>query len=170
MTLRFARGLAVLVCAVSLVAGAASHAQKAPAADPDRLAAARELLDATGSAKQFEAALPMLVNQIQGLFLQMKPAAEKDIREVFVEMAKRFSDRKQEVFDEIAVLYAQKLSAEELRQIAAFFKSGVGAKFVTLQPELVQQSMLIGQRWGQKIGQEVEADVRKELKKRGIDL
>ena len=154
---------------IMLLAGSSALAQKAPA-DADRVAAARELMEASGSTRQFEAVMPMILAQMQGLFVKMKPGNEKDIAEVFAAIGKRFLDRKGEVFDEIAALYAEKLTAQELREIAAFFRTGVGAKFVTLQPELVQKSMVIGQRWGERIGRDVEADVRKELKKRGVDL
>jgi hypothetical protein len=30
--------------------------------------------------------------------------------------------------------------------------------------------MALGQRWGAQIGREIEAEARRELKKRGIDL
>ena len=73
--------------------------------------------------------MPMMLGQIQDIFLKMRPGNEKEIREVFAMIGTRFSARKQEVFDEIAVLYAEKLSTDDLKQITAFFKTGVGAKF-----------------------------------------
>jgi hypothetical protein len=146
-----------------------AHAQKAPA-EPERIAAARELLEAAGAARQFDAVMPTLSAQMQAIFLQMKPDHAKEIREVFDLMTKRFSDRKQELLDEVAGLYAQKLSADEMRQIAGFYKSPVGAKFVSAQGELTQQTMAVGARWGQKIGKEIEQEVRQELQKRGITL
>ena len=156
--------------AVAWLLADAAYAQKTPPPDPDRLAAAKELLEVSGSTKSFEAAMPMMLAQIQDIFLKMRPGNEKEIREVFGMIGTRFSARKQEVFDEIAALYAEKLSTDDLKQITAFFKTGVGAKFIAAQPELIQRSMVIGQRWGQRIGQEIEAEVRQELKKRGVDL
>ncbi len=164
---------------INLVATPAAQAQKAPpeasavkapAEDADRMAAARDLLEAAGAAKQFEAVMPMLMAQMQGLFFKMKPGAEKEIKDVFGEMGKRFANRRSEMFDEIAALYAEKLSTKEMREIAAFYRTGAGARFIAITPELTQRSMAIGQRWGQKIGKELEADARQELKKRGVDL
>jgi uncharacterized protein len=163
---------ALAVAALALTAQAflpAAQAQKAPG-DPDRIAAARELLDAAGAARQFDAVMPTLSAQMQAIFLQMKPDHAKEIREVFDLMIRRFSDRKQELLDEVAGLYAQKLSADEMRQIADFYKSPVGTKFVSAQGELTQQTMAVGARWGQKIGKEIEQEVRQELQKRGITL
>jgi hypothetical protein len=41
---------------------------------------------------------------------------------------------------------------------------------VEAQPEIIRQSMSAGQIWGQRIGAELDAEMRRELKKRGIDL
>ena len=51
-----------------------------------------------------------------------------------------------------------------------FYSTGVGAKFVGLLPELTQQSMLLGQRWGAQIGREIESEARVELRKRGVNI
>jgi hypothetical protein len=71
---------------------------------------------------------------------------------------------------EIAALYAEKLTLEEIRELTRFYSSGVGAKFIAMLPELMQQSMLLGQRWGEAIGREIESEARQELKKRGINI
>jgi hypothetical protein len=52
----------------------------------------------------------------------------------------------------------------------AFYKSPAGAKFIAVQPEVMQRAMILGQRWGHAIGREIEAEARRELKKRGIEL
>ena len=61
-------------------------------------------------------------------------------------------------------------SLEELNAIVAFYKSPAGVKFIAVQPDIMRQSMTLGQRWGQQIGAEIEQEAREELKKRGIDL
>jgi hypothetical protein len=42
-------------------------------------------------------------------------------------------------------------------------------KFVAVQPEIMRQSVMAGQRWGARLGREIE-EARKELKKRGVAL
>jgi hypothetical protein len=39
-----------------------------------------------------------------------------------------------------------------------------------VQPGIMRQSMVLGQRWGQQIGIEFDAEAKRELKKRGIEL
>jgi hypothetical protein len=43
-------------------------------------------------------------------------------------------------------------------------------KFVAVEPEIMRQSMMAGQRWGARLGREIEEEVGKELKKRSLDL
>lgn len=164
-SLRFV-ALALLLTAASLLPAAA---QKAPA-DPARLAAAKELMDASGTAKQFDAVMPMLMSQLSGSFSRLAPDKSKEIKEVFDKLMPKFTERKAELIDQIAGLYAERFTTDELKAIVTFYRSPVGAKMVQTQPELMGQSMQLGQRWGQTIGQELEAEARKELKSRGINI
>lgn len=168
--LTIARIVTALVVAASLSSGGALGQSKPPAADAERLAAARELMEVVGSAKQFDAVMPLMTAQMTRAFVAMAPHAEKEIREVMGQMLKRFSVRKGELLDQIAGLFAEKLTPEEARELIRFYSTGVGAKFVAMQPELMQRSALLGQRWGESIGRELEAEVRRELKKRGINI
>jgi hypothetical protein len=103
-------------------------------------------------------------------FVSLAPHAEKQIQEVMGQLLDRFSQRKNELIDQIASLYAEKLTLEEIQELTRFYSTGVGAKFIAMLPELMQRSMLLGQRWGEAIGREIEAEARQELKKRGINI
>jgi uncharacterized protein len=151
------------VAALSLTAPAA-FAQT----DPARLAAAKELLVVAGSAKQFDVVVPVISQQLESTFVSLKPDQADKIKEAFRAMPAKFSQRKQELLDQIAGLYAERMTVEDLNEIIKFYKSPVGARFIQVQPELVQKSMVLGQAWGRKIGQEIDQEVRQELKQRGI--
>lgn len=165
--LRFAAYLLLLfVCGV----GNPVLAQGTPPVDAARVAAARELMAVAGAAKQFDQVMPLMTANITNAFVSLAPHAEKEIKDVMGEMLKRFSQRKGELIQEIARLYAEKLTLAEIKELTRFYSKGVGAKFIALQPELMQRSMMFGQRWGEQIGREVEAEARRELKKRGINI
>lgn len=152
------------------IAGLARADHALPGQDTERLAAAKSLLEAIGAAKQFDAVMPLMMAQMQDSFMQMSPEHGQEIREVMTQLADRFSKRKSELFDQIAPLYSERFTAVEMGELTKLFGSGIGAKFIQLQPEMVQQSMLIGQRWGEKIGQEIDREMRDELAKRGIKI
>lgn len=164
------RTRAVLVAAALLGLLAASLGVRAQDSDAARIAAAREMMDVAGVAKQFDEVMPLLAEQLSRGFVAVAPEKAAEIREVFSQLAVRFVDRKGELIEQIAALYAHHLTLEEIVGIVAFYKSAVGAKFMSVQPQVMRQSMMLGQRWGAQIGQEIEQEARKELKKRGIDL
>jgi hypothetical protein len=159
-----ALALAVALLGLFLLAG------QAQAPDAARRTAARELMEAAGVAGTFEQVMPSLVQHLSESFVAVAPDKAKEIREVFSRLTVKFIDRKSELIDQIAELYAARLSAEDLAAAVAFYRSAAGARFVAAQPVVMRASMVLGQRWGERIGREIEAEARKELKRRGIDL
>ena len=156
---------------VTLIAGTAlAGTSLAQAPDPARVAAAKQLMEAAGAGRQFDEAMPLIANQMSQSFRQLAPDKGKEIAEVFKQLVPRFLDRKGILLEQIAGLYAAELTLEELNGIVDFYKSPIGAKFAAVQPNILRQSMALGQRWGQQIGSELEAEARSELKKRGIEL
>lgn len=163
------RALAMLLGVILMLSlGGPTFAQDAQ--QHKRVAAAQELMAAAGSAKQFDQFMPLMAANMTKAFVSLAPHAQKEIQEVMGQLLDRFSKRKGELIDQIANLYAEKLTLEELQELTRFYSSGVGAKFIAMLPELMQQSMLVGQRWGEAIGREIESEARQELKKRGINI
>lgn len=162
------RVFAALVLAATVMAAPASAQQTA--ADPARLTAARDLFRAMGSESQMKVAIETMTTGLANIVKQQRPGAASVIDDVFRKLKEKFLARTTEVSDMVAPLWAEKFTADELRDIARFFQSPIGKKLVEVQPELMQRSMQMGMAWGQRIGQEVEAEARRELKMRGIDL
>jgi hypothetical protein len=153
---------------LALTTAVAALAQQA--ADPARLAAARDLFRAMGSEAQMRVAIETMTSGLANIVKQQKPGASREIDDVFKSLRDKFMARTAEVTEMVAPLWAERFTVEEMQEIARFFESGVGKKLVTVQPELMQKAMQLGMQWGQRIGQEVEEEARRELKKRGIDL
>jgi uncharacterized protein len=142
----------------------------AQAPDPARHDAAKEMMVHSGAVKQLDEAIPLIFDQMSRSFVAVAPDKAKEIREVFDQLVPRFLQRKGELIDQIAALYATELTLQELNAIIAFYKSPVGLKFAGVQPKIVRESMVLGQRWGERIGAEIEQQARQELRRRGVDL
>jgi uncharacterized protein len=163
---------AVLYASLALVAvmfASPTFAQKKPT-DPANLATARALLATMGVDKQLETMIPLMMQSMRGVVLQQRPSAQKELDAALAALSEKFSARRQELVDQMADLYAERLPADDMKAMIAFFGSAAGKRFVSMQPELMREGAVIGQKWGAKIGQEVEVELRQELKKRGIDL
>lgn len=148
-------GLLAVALIAALVAAGPAGAQDTPALDPARLTAAKDLLDATGATKQMDG---MFDAMAQGLRkgLEQDPSRASEAERSFKEFVGRFAVHRQAMLDEIAALYASRFTASELSEIADFYKSGPGAKFVAAMPELMQEGAQIGIKYSQKAVQEAE--------------
>ena len=142
----------------------------AQAPDAARLAAAKEMMNVAGVARQFDEVMPLLTRQLSEGFVAVAPERADEIREVFKQLSVKFIDRKGELMDQVAAVYAEQLTHDELTAIAAFYRSPAGTKFIAIQPQVMRQAMALGQRWGAQLGREIEEEARRELKKRGIEL
>ncbi|MBN9266202.1 MAG: hypothetical protein BGN89_03945 [Alphaproteobacteria bacterium 64-6] len=162
-----ARRLLIAVLFSAALAHVAT-AQQRPS--DDALNAARGLVEASGAAAQFDQVMPLLANQMTQAFVGLAPDRATEIREVMAEVVKRFSARKSELIDEIAAIYADKISADDLREITRFYQTGAGRRMIEVLPEITRRAAAVGQAWGQRIGAEIAQETRRELKKRGIDL
>lgn len=71
-------------------------------------------------------------------------------------------ERRGDLATMIESVYARHFSADELRQLLAFYDTPIGKKLIALQPTLAQESMAAGKEWGQRIGLEVGMQLQKE--------
>ena len=163
--------LRALVLGLSIVAAAmAGQTTYAQSPDPARLAAAKEMMELSGAVKQFDEAVPLMLEQLARSFTQMAPDKSSEIREALDQLTPRFRQRKYELIDQIAALYATEMSLDDLNAVIAFYRSQVGTRFADIQPKIMRESMALGQRWGERLGMELQDEARRELKRRGITM
>ena len=137
---------------------------------PEKLDAARNLLAATNTDAQFTTIIPLMFQQMRQSLPPSGSNKNEQIDQIFDEIQKQFLDRRSEIIDQIAVLYASKFTVEEMNSLADFYRSPVGQKFIEAMPQLASEAMVLGNAWGQKIAQEAEEKIRRELEKRGLKL
>lgn len=144
-----------------------AHSQEPSAA---AVAAARELVDLRGGAKMFDSVVPGVVEQAKGVFLQTNPALAKELDEVAGRLRSDFGSRTTELLNEVARIYAQHFTEQEMREAIAFYKTNLGRKIVTQEPIIIDQSFARMQQWANKFSEEVLSRYRAEMKKKGHDL
>ena len=62
------------------------------------------------------------------------------------------------------------MTEPELKQVAAFYESPTGQKFVQNEPSFVAELQISGRNWRQKLSNDLLTRVREELKKKGVDF
>lgn len=155
---------AVLVCTQ-----APANAQEK--IDEATLAAAVELVDASGMSKMMETMLPLISGQIVDLMTKVKPEL-KGKYDAFIHEFLRtaMGEGRDEVLQEIALLYARKFSVDEINDVVAFYKSPTGLRMLELLPEIQADATKIGQQWGAKVAQRTLERLRDKLKEDGHEF
>jgi len=140
---------------------------RAQSPDPEALAAARELLVAMRFSDQFKAIMPTVLRALKPAIVQNRPEVERDFDAVVPLLMEGMSTRLNELGEGTAVIYAANFTTAELRDITAFYRTPTGQKFLQKAPAVMQQSMAMGQRFGQAISGELQSRMTEELRKRG---
>ena len=136
-------------------------------ASPQSLAAAKELLIASKMADQINAMLPAIMQQLRPLIAKGSPQMERDFDALMPVMMNLMNTHLDAFLDSGAQIYARHFTAEEMQQVTNFYRSPTGQKFLQKQPELVRESMALGQQFGQAIARDVQGRMVEELRKRG---
>ena len=157
-----------LALALSLAAVGAAPAQ-APAQSPpaDAMAAARELVVTMRTADQFKVLMPVIVRNLKPAIVQNRPEVDRDYDAIMPLMLEAMNARVASLIDEITALYARSFTVAELNDITGFYRSPTGQKFLEKLPAITQDSMAIGQKFGQTVVAEIQDRIVEELRKRG---
>ncbi|MBQ0736109.1 DUF2059 domain-containing protein [Aquimarina celericrescens] len=62
----------------------------------------------------------------------------------------------------LAPIYKKYMTKDDLEKLISFYETPVGQKFAKNTPLIMQESMQVGQAWGQKIGQQFEQKMKEK--------
>jgi hypothetical protein len=125
-------------------------------ADPERIAAAKQMMDVVGVSKQLDGMIKVMGESFRkgvGDFAGTG-AAERAGKQFDRYMTQLLSYR-EAMLEDVAVVYAQKFTSDELQAVTAFYRSPAGQKFIQAMPELIQASGEIGNKYAAKAMQEL---------------
>jgi len=162
-------GVLAFAATVALSALPAAAQQKA-APTAAQIALARELIVIKGAGKIFEAVIPGVIVEAKNTILAQNPSLQKDVNEVGDQLRVEYAPRLNDVLTQFATVFAGYFTEQELKDLLAFYKSPIGQKMTSLEPEAIDKSMRSGQDWAIKFSEEVLARMRAELKKKGHEL
>ncbi len=144
-----------------------SFAQPQPSAG--HLALAREVAISSGMTRSFDAMSEPFLQQLEQMNVT-RPEIKQDLEQVVATIRPELEQQKQKMIDNAARAFASRLSEAELREIATFYKSATGAKYVQIQPGVLDDIVRDLAVWTQQTAQFVMTRAREEMGKRGHQL
>lgn len=142
----------------------------AQAPSPEAMNAARKLVVTLKIADQYRAQLPQLLLKLRPVVAQDRPEIERDYDAMTAPGAEIYAPYLAAMIDQIAAVYAQNFSVDELRQIEAFYAGPAGKKFLEKSDALAQASAQISQDVSQKAADELKQRLIEALRQRGHKL
>jgi uncharacterized protein len=173
-TVIFAAGLG-LGLAVSALPALAQPAQSPPKmelkpATPAALQAARDILAMKNVSAQYAGAVPSIVQRTKESLLQNNLNYQKDLNEVAILVAQAYAGREKEIGEQMAKIYANDFTEQELKDLVTFYRSPLGQKLLSQEPKSIMASIGFMNAWAQQFAEEVNAQFRAEMRKRGKDI
>lgn len=167
-------GLARIATMAMLVGGSLcfspgpSAAQQQPT--PAAVASARELLTIKGGDVLFNPIITGVVETVKNVFLPTNPNLGNELNEVAAKLRKDYEAKRAELLNEVARVYAERFSEQELKSLIAFYKSPLGQKMAMEEPNIIDESMRRAQTWADALSNEVMERFRQEMKKKGHEI
>jgi len=124
---------------------------------PEKRKEIEKLLRLTGVEKLSE---QMMNQMLTGFRAQMPQVPET----FWTKFQQKMNTR--DLIEKIIPLYDKYYTIEDLKAINAFYESPAGQKVLSALPQLMQETLKIGEEWGQRIGQEAAEEAEEELKKK----
>jgi hypothetical protein len=160
--------LAAAVAFGILALGDAARAQPAPSAAA--IGYAKELVSLKGGASMFDPLVAGVIESAKNSLVPTNPQLSKELNDVATQLRKEYDPKRAEVLNEVAKIYAQHFSEQELKEIVAFYQTPVGKKMITEEPIALNQSLAAAQAWATRFSDEVLERFRAEMKKKGHPL
>jgi hypothetical protein len=158
--------LALLVLVAAAVPAAAQQQELAP----DHLAMARRFVDLTDHGNLYEQVILQTGIDTRKVILNQHPEIAEKLTTALVASLNSYRDRKNELMDQVARIYALRFSLEELTQIVAFYESDVGKKLSASNKAINEDTRLVLGVYRNNLRTEFYSKVRAELKLVGVDI
>jgi uncharacterized protein len=169
MITRFTSLAAAAALALSMAFGAVAPAISQEIS-PEQLALARKYVDLTNKAQMYEAIGVMTASQASDLLISQNPELATVINETIGKVLEARKGKSDDLYNQIARIYAVTYTPEELQQIVAFYETPTGQKLASNAMSLNQDIGKIMQVYTHNFGTEFVREVKAKLKEAGYNV
>jgi hypothetical protein len=155
---------------------APAAAQPAPAAptaglpSPAAIAAADTILGDMGVKQSVALVVPGMMAELETNVTRTRPEIKASLRETLKAIQPEFDKTARETYNSAATVLASQLSEKEIVDLAAFFESPLGKKYLTTWPAFLQKLPDVVGPWREKLSTEIVVRAREEMKKKGVEF
>lgn len=143
----------------------AAYAQEA---SESHVAAAKRAIRASRSTNQLDNILPAQANAIKAELIRNRPDAEAQISLIVDEAAIALAPRRGDLENEAAQIFVRNFTEDELNQVADFYESDAGQKFLETSPLVLREIQRAARVWTNGIRRDLSQSVNEKLGEAGL--
>ena len=142
-----------------------------PAApSPAALIAADDILNTIGLKQSIAFVVPGMMAELETNVTRTRPEIRDSLRATLKVIQPEFDQTAKETYSAAEEMLASEMSEKEIIDVAAFFDSAAGKKYVEVTPIFLQKLGDVTGAWREKISTDILVRARDEMKKKGIDF
>ena len=169
-----AKGLLALFVfgALTVSARAADTTPPATPAVPSvaSIAAADTILGTIGLKQSIAIVVPGMMQELETNVTRTRPEIRDSLRATLKTIQPEFDQTARETYVQAESMLASQMSEQEITQVAAFFDSPAGKKYIAVTPVFVQNLSDVTGAWREKLSTDILERARAEMKKKGVDF
>ncbi|MEZ5790367.1 MAG: DUF2059 domain-containing protein [Nitratireductor sp.] len=145
------------------------HSASAQEVSEEHLKAARAAVAASASTTSLDNILPEIGEKAKQQLITNRPDEADKISAIVDEATISLAARRRDLEDEVARIYANVFSAEELKTIEDFYNSEAGKKLIRETPVIARSMDQAARVWTNGMQRDLSAEVAKRLKEAGLE-
>ena len=149
----------------------AAPAATAPAApSPAAIAAADRILSTIGLKQSIAIVVPGMMQELETNITRTRPEIKDSLRATLKTIQPEFDQTARETYVQAESMLASLMSEQDITQVAAFFDSPAGKKYIAITPVFVQNLSDVTGAWREKLSTDILERARAEMKKKKVDF
>jgi hypothetical protein len=149
----------------------AAPAATAPAAPtPAAIAAADTILGTIGLKQSIAIVVPGMMQELETNVTRTRPEIRDSLRATLKAIQPEFDQTARQTYIQAESLLASLMTEQDITQVAAFFDSPAGKKYVEVTPVFLQNLSDVTGNWREKLSTDILERARAEMKKKGVEF
>ncbi len=132
------------------------------------LTAARDAMSSARTTEGFDGILPQLAEEAKAELIRNRPDQEEKLTELVDGVAISMAGRRGDLENEVATVFAKAFSEAELTEIAAFYNSDAGQKFLRESPIVLREMTGASRIWASGVRRDMQLAIQEKLKEAGL--
>ena len=149
----------------------AAPAATAPASpSPASIAAADTILGTIGLKQSIAIVVPGMMQELETNVTRTRPEIRDSLRATLKAIQPEFDLTAKQIYAQAESLLASQMSEQDITQVAAFFDSPAGRKYVEVTPVFLRNLSDVTGAWREKLSTDILEQARAAMKKKGVDF